>query len=56
MPGRERVASLLPDGKLRNLMHSSTAKSKGESDNLLLSLKSLVQNLGGQIVPKAYDL
>jgi hypothetical protein len=57
MPGRERIASVLPDGKLRNMMHSSTSNSsKCESENLLLALKNLMEALGGQLVPKAYQL
>jgi hypothetical protein len=56
MPSRERFASLLPGGRLRDMMHSSTAKGKGESDNLVLGLKNLVATLGGHIVPKAYEV
>jgi len=55
MPGRERIANVLPKGKLQNMMHSSTANSsKGESENLLLALKNLMGALGGNLVPKAY--
>jgi hypothetical protein len=55
MPGRERIANVLPKGKLQNMMHSSTANSsKGESENLLLALKNLMGTLGGDLVPKAY--
>ena len=55
MPGRERIANVLPKGKLQNMMHSSTANSsKGESENLLLALKNLMGALGGHLVPKAY--
>jgi hypothetical protein len=57
MPGRERVANLLPDGRLRNMMHSSTANAgKGESENLILALKNLMQALGGQLVPRNYQV
>jgi hypothetical protein len=55
MPGRERIASVLPKGKLQTMMHSSTANaSKGESENLLLALKNLMGTLGVHLVPKAY--
>lgn len=55
--GRERIAIALPEGKLRNLMHSSTANSgRCESENLLLGLRNLVTALGGNIVPKAYQV
>jgi hypothetical protein len=57
MKGRERIASVLPDGRLRNMMHSSTANSsKSESENLVVGLKNLVAALGGQIVPQRYQV
>lgn len=56
LPLRERIAVGLRPGHLRDKLHSSTQHMKGESDNLILGLKNLVANLGGHLVPQAYQV
>jgi hypothetical protein len=56
LPARERVAAVMRPGYLRDKLHSSTHKGKGESDNLILGLKNLVASVGGQLVPDNYQV
>ena len=56
LPLRERIAVGLRPGQLRDKLHSSTHHMKGESENLILGLKNLVANIGGQLVPDRYQV
>ena len=56
LPARERLAAALRPGYLRDKLHSSTYVTKGDSDNLILGLKNLVANVGGNLVPDQYQV